>query len=170
LSRESLNSGLKPIESNTIVPRTAWQSALLQTAIEVFSVMVGVSITASANDAPRVPAQVTGIVGIAGAVRANFILQCSSAASTKIASQMLGISPQDPDAQKAACDALGEVCNVVAGDFKARIGLGDQCMLSVPTIVVGRDYSFHSRHSYERMEIPLLYEGETLWATLEISQ
>jgi CheY-specific phosphatase CheX len=162
--------GPKEIEPVALLPRTAWHAALLDTAVEVFSIMVGASITASADDTPRVPAQVTGIVGIAGAIRANFILQCSSGSSIKIASQMLGISAEDPNAQKGACDALGEICNIVAGYFKARIGLGDKCMLSVPTIIMGQDYRFHSRDSYERLELPLLYEGETVWATLEISQ
>ena len=83
---------------------------------------------------------------------------------------MLGISADDPGSQKAACDALGEICNIVAGYFKARIGLGDQCMLSVPMIVVGKDYKFRSRESYERMEVRLLYEGQTLAATLEIAR
>ena len=112
----------------------------------------------------------TGVVGIAGAIRASFTLQCSNASAIKLASQMLGIAPDAPDAQTAACDALGDVCNSVAGSFKANIGLGDACMLSVPTIITGRDYRFCSRESYERMELSLLFEGETLAATLEVAQ
>jgi CheY-specific phosphatase CheX len=162
--------GLNNIEPNAVLPRAAWHRALAETAIEVFSIMVGVSVTAPASDAPRVATQMTGMVGIAGAIRANFILQCSAASSIKLASQMLGISPDDPNAQRAACDALGEICNIVAGYFKARIGLGDACQLSVPTIIVGQDYKFYSGRTYERMELPLLYEGETLWTTLEIAQ
>jgi CheY-specific phosphatase CheX len=130
--------------------------------------MVGVTI-AVADDAPRGATQVTGIVGIAGAIRASFILQCSAVSAIKLAAQMLGIGPESPDSEKAACDALGEICNIVAGYFKAKIGLGDACMLSVPTIITGEDYHFYS-HSYDRMEFPLIFEGETLWATLEVAQ
>jgi CheY-specific phosphatase CheX len=143
---------------------------LQETAIEVFSIMAGVIVTAGSPDAPRATANLTGIIGIAGAMRANFILQCSATASVSLASHMLGISPEDSDAQKTACDALGEMCNILAGYFKARVGLGDKCMLSVPTIIVGRDYKFRSPKTYERLELPLAYEGETLWATLEIAQ
>jgi len=162
--------GLNDIEPSSVLPRTAWHGALTETAIEVFSIMVGVSVTASASDSPRVPAQMTGMVGIAGAIRANFILQCSAASSIKLASQMLGIAADDPNSQKAACDALGEICNIVAGYFKARIGIGDACKLSVPTIIVGQDYKFYSGRTYERLELPLQYEGEILWTTLEIAQ
>jgi CheY-specific phosphatase CheX len=159
----------KNLEPGFVLPRTEWQGVLEQTAIEVFSVMVGVSV-APTDHGSRGEMHVTGVVGIAGAIRANFILRCSTASSIKLASQMLGIEPDAPDAQTAACDALGEICNIVAGYFKAKIGLGDACMLSVPTIITGRDYRFCSRDSYERMELTLTFEGETLAATLEVAQ
>jgi chemotaxis protein CheX len=162
-------SASKSIATGSVLPRTAWHGVLSETAIEVFSIMVGVSV-AIATDATRVPMQVTGVVGIAGAIRANFLLQCSAASATKLAAQMLGISPDAEDSQKAACDALGEICNIVAGHFKAKVGLGDACMLSVPTIIMGQDYRFCSPNNYERLELPLVYEGETLWAALEIAR
>ena len=51
--------------------------------------------------------------------------------------------PDTAHSQKTANDALGEICKVVAGYFKAKIGLGEACGLSVPTIIAGRDYKFH---------------------------
>jgi CheY-specific phosphatase CheX len=162
-------SASKGIEPAAVLPRTAWQGVLAETTIEVFSLMVGVTVV-PALDATRVPIQVTAIVGIAGAIRANFILQCSTVSTIRLASQMLGISLDAPDSQKAALDALGEICNIVAGFFKAKVGLGDACKLSVPVIISGQDYQFCSRTTYERLELPLTYEGETLWASLEIAQ
>jgi CheY-specific phosphatase CheX len=163
-------SSPKIIEPNCILPRSAWLGVLSDTAMEVFSIMVGVNASIGPGDQARVAPQVTGMIRIAGAMRANFILECSSAAAVRLASQMLGISADDPNSQKAACDALGEVCNVVAGYFKAKVGLGDACKLSVPTIIMGSDYQFHSTQAFERIELPVLYEGETMWATLEIAQ
>jgi len=163
-------SAPKNIEPEVVLPRTAWLGVLSETAVEVFSIMVGANISLLEGDTSSVRAQVTGMVGIAGAMRANFVLRCSSAAAVKIASQMLGIAADDPDSEKAACDALGEVCNIVAGYFKAKIGLGDACMLSVPTIIVGQDYRFHSEHVFERLEMRFQFEGETLGAALEIAR
>jgi CheY-specific phosphatase CheX len=162
-------TGTRSIEPSSVLPRTAWPVILAETLLEVFSVMVGVRVV-TATGADREPMQITGMIGIAGAVRANFTLQCSTASAVKLASQMLGISPDDPDSQKAAQDALGEICNIVAGYFKAKIGLGDACQLSVPMIVPGQDYRFHSRDTYQRLEVPLTFEGETLWAALEVAQ
>jgi len=159
----------KNVEPGFVLPRTEWRRVLEETAVEVFSVMVGVAVAPADHGSPSAM-QITGVVGIAGAIRANFILRCSTASAIKLASQMLGIEPDAPDAQTAACDALGEICNIVAGYFKAKIGLGDACMLSVPTIITGQDYRFCSRDSYERMELSLLFEGETLAATLEVAQ
>jgi chemotaxis protein CheX len=156
------------IEPRSVLPRSAWPGVLTETVLEVFSVMVGASVALTDGE-PDGPKQVTGIVGIAGAIRANFVLQCSNSSAIKPAAQMLGIAPDGPESRNASCDALGEICNIVAGYFKAKIGLGDACMLSVPTIITGQDYQFYS-NAYDRMQFHLAYEGEILWATLEIAQ
>ncbi len=60
-----------------------------------------------------------------------------------MAFKMLG-AETDKNSQEVR-DAFGEICNMVAGNFKNKIsGLGEGCMLSVPTVVTGNDYSLHS--------------------------
>ena len=130
--------------------------------------MVGAAIVAPAaadGDCP-VLAHVTGVIGIAGAMRAIFTLRCSDAAATRIASQMLGISMEEAAAQKS--DAIGEVCNMVAGHFKHKIGFGDRCTLTIPTVVIGGNYSIHCLGNGERLECPGHYEGETVLVALDI--
>ena len=160
----------KSVEPNAVSPRDLWSAVLQETIVEVFLTMVGTTVTTAPTDVPLATAQLTGIVGIAGAIRANFILQCSHAASAKLSSQMLGIPADDPDSKKASTDALGEICNIVAGYFKAKVGLGDTCMLSVPTIIVGQNYKFHSARMFQKLELAVSYEGEKLLATLEIAR
>jgi chemotaxis protein CheX len=149
-----------------VSPRTAWPAVLRETAVEVFSTMVGVAVTAPENGDVPVLAQVTGTVGIAGPLSATFSLRCSLLSATMIAAQMLGVSADEADAQK--CDAVGEICNIVAGYFKAKIGLGERCMLSVPTVLAGTNYQIRSRSDDVVIEIPLLYEREPLWIALHI--
>jgi chemotaxis protein CheX len=158
----------KDIEPSSVLPRSAWRKVLTETILEVFSVMVRVNV-AVADKASLASRQITGIVGIGGAIRANLILECSVTSAVKLAAQMLGTDPDAPDSQNAACDAIGEICNIVAGYFKAKIGLGDACMLSVPTTITGRDYQFHS-HTYDRLELSLAFEEEILRMTLEIAE
>jgi chemotaxis protein CheX len=151
-----------------VSPRSEWPVILRDVAIEAFSMLVGASLlTPELGDLPEV-AEVTGMVGIAGHLSANLSLCCSLHTATKIASQMLGVSPDVAERQR--CDAIGEICNVVAGSFKAKIGLGDQCMLSVPTVLTGKDYQIRSRSVYVRVELLLIYENEPIWIALDIRQ
>jgi chemotaxis protein CheX len=152
--------------SNLAASSAGWRANLADAAMEVFAMMVGPGISrASGKSAPDLP-NVTGMVGIAGAVRAVFTLRCSAQSATKIASQMLGVSILEAAAQQ--CDAMGEICNIVAGQFKAKIGLEDKCMLSVPTVFVGGDYQVHSVSNSDRLEVTLLFEGKPILLVVEV--
>jgi chemotaxis protein CheX len=159
-------------QADPITPRSEWIKVLRQSTIEVFSTMVGVAVAAPENaspgDPPQAPvvAHVTGMIGIAGAVRALLSLGCSDHATVRIASQMLGIPAEEAAAQKS--DAIGEVCNMIAGQFKHTIGHGFSCTLTVPTVVIGGNYTIHCLEKGERIEFPVLYEGETMLITLDI--
>ena len=83
---------------------------------------------------------------------------------------MPAIPPDDPDSRKASANALGEIGNLIAGYFKAKAGPGDACRLSVPTIIVGQDYKFHSARVFQKLELAVSYEGEELLAKLEIAR
>jgi CheY-specific phosphatase CheX len=66
-------------------------------------------------------------------------------------------------------DAIGEVANMVAGNFKNKLtGMGDKCMLSVPTVISGEDYNFHSSADSTQLEVSFLFEGAPLLIALEI--
>ncbi len=57
-----------------------------------------------------------------------------------MATKMLGSDPAGAKAQME--DAIGEVCNMVAGNFKNKIsGAGNNCKLSVPTVITGSNYN-----------------------------
>lgn len=66
-------------------------------------------------------------------------------------------------------DALGEVCNMIAGNFKNKIaGVGDGCMLSVPTVITGRDYSLHALTASDKIQVNLMFERHPLIVSLEV--
>jgi chemotaxis protein CheX len=66
-------------------------------------------------------------------------------------------------------DALGEVCNMVAGNFKNKIsGLGEGCMLSPPTVITGSDYNLHSMADSPTLESRLLLEGLLILISLRM--
>jgi chemotaxis protein CheX len=69
----------------------------------------------------------------------------------------------------AWADAMGEIANMVAGNFKSKVTeLTDGCVLSVPTIVTGEDYEVHKMGGSERIEVCMDYEGQPMWITMDI--
>jgi CheY-specific phosphatase CheX len=45
-------------------------------------------------------------------------------------------------------EALGEVCNMIAGSFEHKVnGLSERCALSPPSVVTGKDYRVHRQES-----------------------
>lgn len=157
----------EPKSADVVAPRSEWLPALRGAAAEVFSMMVGATLDVSDATVPPVVAHVTGVIGITGAINAIFTLRCSDAAATSVASKMLGLSTEESAAQKF--DAIGEVCNMIAGHFKHTIGYGDKCMLTVPTVVIGANYRIHSLAG-ERLECSAMYEGEPVGLALDIRQ
>jgi chemotaxis protein CheX len=144
-----------------------WRLNLCDSAKEVFSMMVGTEAKVPEQTDPPVVAEVTGMVGLAGELCGVLSVRCSKSCAAMIASRMLGV-PLD-EAASHWSDAVGEICNMVAGNFKAKIdGLQDKCMLSIPTIITGGDYQLYSLAAGDRIELPLLFEGESIWIALEV--
>lgn len=158
----SLKENLPPI-----APDTSWPSLLELSAREVFTMMVGVDV----RFIPPSPAPLTeimsAIVGMAGRLSAIFRVFCEQPVAISIGKRMLG--DQSPGDLLNARDALGEISNMVAGNFKAKIdGLADGCMLSVPTVIVGRDFQVHMVPQGERLELCVEYEAHPVGMILEI--
>jgi len=144
---------------------SSWKPILECAAVEVFEMMAGVHLepNPAPNEEPR--GEQTAMVGMAGALCGMITLRCSQRASTKLAALMLG---EDAASNTAtANDALGELCNMVAGNFKAKINaLKDQCMLSVPTVISGEDYALEAADPNEGVTVALTFDGELVWVCL----
>jgi chemotaxis protein CheX len=110
---------------------------------------------------------VTAMVGLAGQLCGVLSVRCGVKAATLMASKMLGVAVDKVGADMP--DALGEVCNMVAGNFKNKIaGLAEGCMLSPPTVITGNDYSLHSQADSPGLEVRLLFEGMLMVITLQV--
>jgi chemotaxis protein CheX len=134
---------------------------------EVFDTMLATHLELIPEPPSADDLDITAMVGLAGALCGVLTIRCNTRAGTSMASKMLGI-----DAETAAgqiCDALGEICNMVAGNFKNKIsGMGDGCMLSVPTVITGGDYNCHSLGSSSSLKASFLFDRETVLVALQI--
>ncbi len=142
-------------------------SPLLETATrEVFELMLGCQLTMPST-AEETTSELTAMVGMAGKLCGVLSVCCGREAARLITSKMLGVELQKVGPEVS--DALGEVCNMVAGNFKNKIaGLAEGCMLSAPTVVTGNDYSLHSLGDLPALEVKMLFEGMHIVIGLQI--
>jgi chemotaxis protein CheX len=133
---------------------------------EVFELMLSSQLAVPAT-AEETTMDVTAMVGLAGQLCGVLSVRCGLKAAALMASKMLGVDLDKVGADMP--DALGEVCNMVAGNFKNKIaGLAEGCMLSPPTVITGNDYSLHSQAESPGLEVRLLFEGMPMIITLQI--
>jgi chemotaxis protein CheX len=101
---------------------------------KVWSMLLGLRIRPVGFDLERAESQVfvLGKVTISGAWQGSVTLGCTAALARRAAAAMLGKLPAETEAEEIR-DALGELTNVVGGNFKTLLR-GD-CRLSVPDVV-----------------------------------
>jgi chemotaxis protein CheX len=148
--------------------RENWIPLLDLAAREVFELMLVCQLTVPATAEETTPLDVTSMVGLAGQLSGVFTVRCSGKAAAIMTSRMLGVELDSVGPE--VLDALGEVCNMVAGNFKNKIaGLAQGCMLSPPTVITGSDYNLHSAAASPSLEVRLLFESMPLVISLQIN-
>lgn len=144
----------------------SWRPMLELAAREVFEIMLGCKLEGP-TDEPSLSCEFTAMVGLAGQLCGLLTLRCGTKSAALMASKMLGTEIKEEDQQM--WDAIGEIANMVAGNFKNKLtGMGDGCMLSVPTVITGSDYSCRSMADTAPLEVAFLFEGAPVIIALEL--
>lgn len=162
-----MNSIAGQLSSASVKPDSGWTPILQCASTEVFEMMAGVKLRPLPQTTGAQHGAITAMVGLAGALCGMMNIRCSHTVAQKLAGSMLNnAGPVTPAMLR---DALGELCNMVAGNFKAKIAnLADHCMLSVPTVITGEDYSFEAIDPYSLVRCDFDYEGDSLFVTLVV--
>lgn len=109
---------------------------------EVFRLMLGVHCEQEAGPAPRNTESVTAVVGFGGMLSGACVCAMSAEDARKLAARMTGM--EFPEIDDTVKDAIGEICNMLAGAWKGKVPeLAAHCGLSVPAVITGRDYNLH---------------------------
>ena len=135
---------------------------------EVFSMMLGYEILpvneAAANGCEA--NERTAIVGFSGSMRGTCEIRMTTLAACSVASAMLGGTPV-VEGDDSIDDAIGELCNMLAGGWKNRIHtLSSDCALSPPTVISGGDYKVHVRQPSMKLARVYRFDVHTLHLTL----
>jgi chemotaxis protein CheX len=143
-----------------------WLPILECATQEVFEIMLGCQVKPVEPSEPKLEGGFTAIVGLAGALCGVVTVRCSAKTAGQITKSMLG---NTADSAEEVADALGEICNMIAGNFKNKLaGTDERCMLSVPTVISGGEYRFHSLIDGNSMETILLFEDAPVAVCLQL--
>ena len=117
-------------------------TAIRAATAEVFSVMLGIDLTAGETEIGRTTHDHTGVVavlGLTGAWGGSGELSCESGLAAQIASTML-MSPYD-SIDEDVLDAIAEVANMIVGNVKTLLEQTLGAMgLSAPAVFFGGDF------------------------------
>jgi chemotaxis protein CheX len=128
--------------------------------------MVGCELE-PASEASWKGAEFTAMVGLAGELCGVVSVRCSHSSASQVAALMLDLSPGK--AAEHAWDALGELANMIAGNFKNKLnGVSDRCMLSIPTVITGADYTFRSLAVANTVTLWFAFQDMPLSITLDL--
>jgi chemotaxis protein CheX len=124
---------------------------------EVFTTMLGMEVRAGdpyvETNAPGPTDGVVSLVGLAGSWSGSGSIHCSASFACKLCSQFLMTDFQSVDEE--VLDAVAELANMIIGNFKniAEADLGP-LMLSIPTVVFGRNFTTRNLGKHEWTVIP----------------
>jgi chemotaxis protein CheX len=151
--------------AKAINPVSAYAHAMDEAIQEVFSLMMGIC-SAAIDDCPiGEPETISAVIGLAGAMSGTCVLRSGERTARRMASGLTGIDMTALD--DTVKDAIGEICNMVAGAWKGKLPtLASGCMLSTPTVVTGTNYQLHTQRPDLRIERYYRFETFTFSFTL----
>lgn len=107
------------------------------------------------------------MVGLAGALCGILSVSCDGKAAREVAKCMLG--PEIANSPDQISDAMGEICNMIAGNFKNKLaGADGSCVLSVPTVIQGEEYCVRSLADGESLQTLMHFQNSELMITLQL--
>jgi len=133
---------------------------------EVFDLMVGTSLEVRSKIDPAAVLDLTAMIGLAGSLCGVISVRCSSEAARLIAAKMLGIAVSEAD--QSMRDAIAEIVNMVAGNFKSKLSGSNHCMLSIPTVITGADYQLCSLDVGQIVQLFVVFDKYPISVSLEL--
>ena len=143
-----------------------WEPILALAVEEVLEIMMGCRVKPAPKSEYKTSREFTAMIGLAGSLCGVLTVGCDAETARQLAKCMLG---DIVSSEHQVSDALGEICNMVAGNFKNKLtGLDGRCLLSIPTVISGGEYQFRSLAAGEPLDVCMLFEGAPVSVRLEL--
>jgi chemotaxis protein CheX len=82
---------------------------------------------------------ISAVIGLSGAVKGAVIVSMKAELAVKLTDILAGEGHTEIDAD--VVDAIGEINNIIAGNIKPKVPNGDKIVISIPTIIKGKEHS-----------------------------
>ena len=132
---------------------------------EVFQLMLGAECHVT-TEAPKEEVEtITAVVGFGGLLSGACVFRSGGTAALSIAAKLTGM--EFPEIDDTVKDAIGEVCNMLAGAWKGRVpDLSANCGLSIPAVITGRDYNIHVQAPEFRLHHTYCFDDTSFAVTI----
>ena len=82
---------------------------------------------------------ISAVIGLSGVVKGAVIISMKGDLAIKLTDLLTGAEHSEIDAD--VIDAIGEINNIIAGNIKPKVPNGDRIVISIPTIIKGKEHS-----------------------------
>jgi len=82
---------------------------------------------------------ISAVIGLSGIVKGAIIISMKTDLAIKMTDLLTGDLRTDIDTD--VVDAIGEINNIIAGNIKPKVPNGEKIVISIPTIVKGKEHS-----------------------------
>jgi chemotaxis protein CheX len=122
---------------------TNYVEPFVEVTVNTFKEFVGVDVS------PRHPYfvdpekglewDISAVIGLSGVVRGAVIISMKTDLAVKLTNLLAGEGHTEIDAD--VVDAIGEINNIIAGNIKPKVPNGQKIVISIPTIIKGKEHS-----------------------------
>jgi chemotaxis protein CheX len=126
-----------------MVELTNYVEPFVEVTVNTFKEFVGVDVK------PRHPYfvdpekgmewDISAVIGLSGVVKGAVIISMKTELAVKLTDLLAGEGHSELDAD--VVDAIGEINNIIAGNIKPKVPNGDKIVISIPTIIKGKEHS-----------------------------
>ncbi|MCL2269895.1 MAG: chemotaxis protein CheX [Treponema sp.] len=83
---------------------------------------------------------ISAVIGLSGDIRGAVVISMKKGFAIKVADTLTGMEHTEMD--EDIVDAVGEIVNIIAGNMKREAPGGDRIVISLPTVILGKEHSF----------------------------
>lgn len=147
----------------------AMSGPLIHGIQETFATMLAIQLKVL-PPAAVIPFRETHLVGeinFAGKATGSIQLRLPLSAAPLVGARLLGLQPEDLSEPAAVGDAIGELCNMIGGNFKSNLcDAGLNCKLSLPKVTRTADFKLRVLEGSPSERVALSAPEANLFADL----